>query len=584
MERRRLILSAVAVCLIAAITYFVFVPSRADELFINGHIYTLDADNTVAEAIAVRGDRIVGVGSSGSIVRKFKAPATVDLGGKTVLPGFIDSHAHFLSLGLARLTLDLSGAQSEREAAERVAQGAARAAPGKWIRGRGWDQNRWPTKRFPVRQSLDRVSPQNPVFLSRVDGHAAWVNSMALGLGGVTKSTPDPPGGRIERDPNGNPTGVLIDNAQELVRSQLPGMTDEDAAEAIHLAIQEFVSDGLTEVHDMGVDSNEIRVYKHLIDRNEFPFRVYAAIGGVGGTWDEISQKGPIIGYGGNRLTIRSLKLYVDGALGSRGAALIEPYNDDPGNRGLTVTSEEVLRRAVDEALARGFQVCTHAIGDRANNIILNVYENALKNHPTPDARLRVEHAQILEPDDIPRFKKLGVIPSMQPTHCTSDMYWAESRLGPSRIRGAYAWRSLLRTGVFICGGSDCPVEDPNPILGIYAACTRQDKFGKPRNASDVAAGFQLSREGITDSTAFQNGWYESQRMTRDEAVRCFTIWAARGAFEESVKGSLENGKLADFVVLSSDVMTVPAVELLSTVVEKTVIGGAVVYTREAQP
>ncbi|MBI3789074.1 MAG: amidohydrolase family protein, partial [Ignavibacteriales bacterium] len=275
---------------------------------------------------------------------------------------------------------------------------------------------------------------------------------------------------------------------------------------------------------------------------------------------------------------VRAIKLYIDGALGSRGAALLEPYSDDPGNRGLTVTSEEALRKTIDEALLNGFQVLTHAIGDRGNNIVLNTYEAALKAHSVNDHRLRVEHAQVLYANDISRFKQLGVIPSMQPTHCTSDMYWAEARLGPTRVLGAYAWRSLLETGVIIAGGSDFPVEHANPMFGIYAAVTRQDQQGKPRNAEDVRTDFQLSQEGIKDPSAFDGGWYVSQKMTREEAIRSFTSWAAYAGFQENLLGSLEKGKLADFIILNKDIMTIQPSEIFNTVVERTFVGGKEVY------
>ncbi|MEK7749211.1 MAG: amidohydrolase family protein, partial [Bacteroidota bacterium] len=278
-----------------------------------------------------------------------------------------------------------------------------------------------------------------------------------------------------------------------------------------------------------------------------------------------------------------ALKLYIDGALGSRGAALIEPYSDDPDNRGLTMSSDEDLTKAVEDALTHGFQVCTHAIGDRGNNIVLNVYEAALKRHSVPDHRLRVEHAQVLERGDIPRFKQLGVLPSMQPTHCTSDMYWAEARLGARRVRGAYAWRSLLQTGVVIPGGSDFPVEDPNPLLGIYAAVTRRDRQGRPLSAEQVRAQFQLSPDGLADSTVFNDGWYGNEKMTREEAVKSFTRWAAFAEFAERLKGSLEKGRLADFVVFSDDVMKVPAKDLPGISVEMTVVGGETVYRKAGQ-
>jgi predicted amidohydrolase YtcJ len=573
----------------AVCTYIFFrvVPEPADVLYVNGRIYMLDAGMHVAEALAVRGGRILAVGSQADLERRVRAKETVDLGGKTVFPGFIDAHAHLLSLGVSMLTVDLVGLSSEAEIAGRVQERVRKSEPGQWVRGRGWDQNLWSTKRFPTHEALDRVSPNNPVILVRIDGHAIWVNKKALELAGVSKQTPDTTGGKIMRDAAGNPTGVFVDNAIDLVSRILPPPTPEESEEAITLAVKECLKYGIVCMDDMGVDKKGIELYKSLIDRKEFPFRVYVAIEGPGKTWDEYvgnppfkTGKGPLIGYGDNRLWVRALKLYVDGALGSRGAALLEPYSDDPGNRGLTVSDEKTLRQSVDEALTHGFQVCTHAIGDRANKIILDVYEAALKAHPVPDARLRDEHAQVLALDDIPRFKQLGVIPSMQPTHCTSDMYWAEARLGPTRILGAYAWRSLLNTGVIIAGGSDFPVESPNPLLGIYAAVTRQDQFGRPRNAQDVRTYFELSAEGIRDTAAFENGWYASQKMTREEALRAFTTWAAFAGFQERLLGSLEKGKLADFVVLSKDIMTIDPKEILSTHVERTIVGGKQVYAR----
>ncbi|MGB2869199.1 MAG: amidohydrolase [Bacteroidota bacterium] len=578
MSQPRLFIAFVIAVVLATIWFIEYVPQEADALYVNGRMYTLDAENDVVEAMAVRGDRIVGVGSTAEIQKHFRSKTILDLQGKTVLPGLIDAHTHVLSLGIARITVDLLGSASEKDAASRVKERVSKTRPGYWVRGRGWDQNLWASGKFPTHTALDNVSPENPVYLVRVDGHACWVNKKAMDIAQISKSTEDPPGGRIIRDAAGNPTGVFIDAATVLVRKFLPPLNDEEAVEAIRLATQECVQYGLTSVQDMGVDLQEIEAYKRLIGEDQLPLRVYAAIGGTGETWDGTKKQGMLIGYGHNHLTVRTLKMYIDGALGSRGAALIEPYSDDSSNRGLTVTSEEDLKSAVRDALEHGFQVCTHAIGDRGNNIVLNVYEAVLKEHPAKDHRLRVEHAQVLDPADIPRFKQLGVIPSMQPTHCTSDMRWAEARLGPKRIRGAYAWRSLLNTGVVIPGGSDFPVEHPNPIFGIYAACTRQDKEGRPRNAADVAATFQLSEKGITDSSAFDGGWYAAEKMTREEALRSFTAWAAWGAFEEHLKGSLEKGKLADFVVFSSDVMKVAPGDLLKTVVERTVVGGREVY------
>lgn len=573
---------------VIAIAFFLLLfnrlfPSPADTLYVNGVIYTLDEQNSVVEAMAVRGAKIVGLGSRPTLEEQFKPRSIVDLGGKPVLPGLIDAHAHVMSLGVARITVDLVGTGSEGEIAQRVRRRAENVEEGVWIRGRGWDQNDWPIKRFPAHEILDKAAPKNPVYLTRVDGHAAWVNQQALEIAGVTKETEDPPGGKILRHGKGNPSGVLIDRAMRLVLEILPALSDAEAAEALDLAVKECARYGLTTVHDMGVDEKDISLYKKFVDEGRMPIRIYAAIGGAGETWTLYMNSGPLSGYGDNRLNVRSIKLYIDGALGSRGAALIEPYSDDPMNRGLTVSSEEELRKAVGQALENGFQVCTHAIGDRGNNIVLNVYEDALKAHPVDDHRLRIEHAQVLASGDIPRFKQMGVVPSMQETHCTSDMYWAEARLGPSRVRGAYAWRSLRETGIIIAGGSDFPVEHPNPLYGIYAGITRQDHEGRPANVADVRKYFQLSTEGVTDASAFEGGWYSAQKLTREEAIRSFTSWAAWSGFEEDLKGSLEEGKLADFVVLSHDIMKVPAQEILRTVVEMTVVGGKVVH-RQGQP
>lgn len=580
MRKRVLIPSLIGLVALAIFLYVWFVPSPADLLVVGGRVLTMDEGSTVVEAFAVRGGRIVGTGSTASIRRRYSAPSDIDLGGKMVLPGLIDSHAHFASLGIARLTVDLLGSPTPEEAAARVEDRVRRSTPGQWIRGRGWDQNLWSTKQFPHHRVLDRVAPENPVMLGRVDGHALWVNKRALQIAGISRKTPDPPGGRIVRDANGEPTGVLVDNAELLMAAVVPPPTQQELEEAMLVAQQECLSLGLTGVHDMGIDTMDLDAYRSLIDSDRLHIRIYAAVGGPGVLWDRFKQTGPIIGYGSDRLTVRAIKLYADGALGSRGAALIEPYSDDPSNRGLTVTSEKELSATVSEAIAHGFQVCTHAIGDRANNIILNVYEKALKAAGPGDRRLRVEHAQVLHPDDIGRFAALGVIPAMQPSHCTSDMYWAEARLGPQRVRGAYAWRSLLSTGVIIPCGSDFPVELPNPLLGVYAAVTRRDAAGRPHSAADLADGFELSSAGVVDTNAFEDGWYGREHMTLDEVLRGYTIWAARAAFEENVKGSLEDGKLADFVIISSALTENAPSDILTTRVESTYVGGRRVYSR----
>ncbi|MBI5463931.1 MAG: amidohydrolase [Ignavibacteriales bacterium] len=580
MKPYRIFLFLAFAIIVAVYLFLEFIPQKADTIFVNANIRTMDAKTPSAQAMAVRGDRIVGIGTNDDVRRKFRSSSVVDLEKRTVFPGLIDAHAHLLSLGLARMTVDLLGARTEEEAASRAKEKIANSAPGQWIRGRGWDQNPWPGKKFPSHRSLDKFSKNNPIVFSRVDGHALWVNSRAMEMAGVTKDTKEPEGGKIIRDGRGYPTGVFVDNAKELITQVIPLLSESEAREAVSIASQECLGLGLTTVHDMGVDTFEIALYKKMIDTGELNLRIYAAIGGAGETWNEYKMSGPLVGYGRNHLTVRAMKLYVDGALGSRGAALIEPYSDDPTNRGLTVTSEKEFQSLTDEALAHGFQVCTHAIGDRGNHMALDAYEKAMRVFKHSDLRLRVEHAQVLSPEDIPRFRRLEVIPSMQPTHCTSDMYWAEARLGSKRVRGAYAWRSLRNTGVIIPGGSDFPVEQPNPILGIYAACTRQDLQGKPRNASDAAQQFQLSPDGIADSTDFEGGWYVKERMTRDEALSSFTTWAAFAGFEEAIKGSLSRGKLADFIILSQDIGRVPNGELPSTVVLETYVGGKRVYRK----
>ena len=581
MHRQKILFLTFLILALLFTLLFLEMPDQtADTLYFNANVYAMDADGTRAEAIAVKGERILGVGTTEELQKRFTVKESVDLEGKTILPGFIDAHAHLLSLGFSRMTLDLVGTSSEVQVAALIQEQVNRSSPEQWIRGRGWDQNLWPSKRFPTYEVLDRVSGDHPVYLERIDGHAAWVNVRAMELAGITDKTEDPPGGKIIRDARGNPTGVFIDAAMGLVTRSMPPASEKELEQALSIAVKECLQYGITCVHDMGAGLAEIQLYQRMIDRGEFPFRVVVAIDGPGETWEHFLANGPIHDYGEGRLSVRAIKMYIDGALGSRGAALVEPYSDDPTNRGLTLTTEDDLKKVVDQALSRGFQVCTHAIGDRGNTIVLDAYESALKANKEGDHRLRLEHVQVLFPGDIPRFRQLGVIPSMQPTHCTSDMFWAEARLGPSRVRWAYAWQSILSTGVMIAGGSDFPVENPNPLLGLYAAITRQDQRGVPANAGEVKKYFQLSKEGIQDPAAFEGGWYHKEKMTREQAVRAFTSWAAFAGFQEKSVGSLEEGKLADFIVLSDDVLTINPQEILTAVVERTVLAGKEVYRR----
>jgi predicted amidohydrolase YtcJ len=543
----------------------------ADTVLVNATIYTVNPRVPVVQAMAVRGDRIVYVGDDEGAM-KLKGPKTevMDLGGKTVLPGFIDAHGHFIALGESLRHLSFVGITSYEEIVALSQKKVAETPKDEWILGWGWDQTRWPVKAFPDHHSLSVVSPSNPVWLTRVDGHAGLANAVAMRIAGITKDTPDPQGGKIVRDPKtGEPTGVFIDNAMSLVERHIPPLTRDQIKRAALLAIQKCLADGLTGVHDAGVGFEILDAYKELIDEGDFDFRIYAMIMTSGVPADPSGKapatsriesylkSGPkLIGYGGNRLTVRSIKMVADGALGSRGAAMLEPYSDDPDNRGLMVTSPEAMYFWAKRATDGGFQVNTHAIGDRASRVWLDVVERLERENPkVNELRLRDEHAQIIALSDLPRFARLHVTPSMQPTHCTSDMRWAEQRVGPERIKGAYAWQALLKTGVRIPAGSDFPVEDPNPLWGFYSAITRQDHEGWPAG-----------------------GWRPQERMTREEALRAFTLDAAYAAFEENIKGSIEVGKLADFVVLSQDIMKIEPRLLLVTEVEKTFLGGKLVY------
>ncbi len=536
-------------------------PRRAAILLVNGRIYTLNSEKPRVEALAIVEDRVAGLGSTKEMTDRFAADTVIDLGGRAAYPGFIDAHAHVESIGASLLTLNLAG-KSLAGITALVRDAAQRVRPGQWIRRRGWDQNLWETKSFPSHRDLDRIAPGVPVYLVRVDGHAVWVSGKVLELAKITRSTPDPRGGRIVRDNRGEPTGVFVDNAVDLLAGLLPEPSREERTEAVQKAIQECAARGITEVQDMGADLERIEIYKSLASRGELPIRIYVALEGSDRkAVEKYLLSGPEIGLYGGRLTIRAIKLYADGALGSRGAALIEPYSDDPGNRGLTITDADELELAAGRAIEKGFQLCVHAIGDRANSIVLSAFEKAFKTRQIKglEKRFRIEHAQVLAPQDIPRFSSIGVIPSMQPVHCTSDMSWVIDRLGTERAKGAYAWKSLIRAGSIIPGGSDAPVEDPSVVSNFYAAVTRQHSDGTP-----------------------PEGWHADERMSREEALRCFTIWASFAAFQDSVKGSLEPGKWADISILTDDVMTVDVRKIPEILVDMTVVGGKIVFARQA--
>lgn len=530
----------------------------ADLIVTNARIYTVDDARPLAEAMAVRDGRILFVGSNRG-AQSFAGPRSnrLDLRGQTVIPGMVDAHAHLVSLGTALRTIDLVGTRSYDEIVQKVVEHARSVPAGEWIRGRGWDQNDWADTRFPTHEALSRAVPDHPVYLTRVDGHAALVNAKALELAKIDANTHDPEGGRLLRDGGGNPTGVLIDRAQGLVTEVIPARSPGEVRDAILAAVAEANRWGLTGIHDAGVDAGVIDQYEELARQGRYNIRNYVMIASDDATLERYFARGPQGGLHDGRIWIRAIKITADGALGSRGAALLEPYADDPGNVGLITTPFERVREVAIRALRRGFQLNVHAIGDRANRMVLDAFASALEEVPKADHRFRIEHAQVLHFQDIPRFAELDVIPSMQGSHQTSDMYWAMDRLGWTRVHGAYAWRSLLNTGVIIPNGSDFPVESPNPLISFKAFVTRQDEQGWPAG-----------------------GWFANERTTREEALKSMTVWPARAAFMEDVSGTLTPGKYADFVVLDQDIMTVAPERILDTRVVMTVLGGMIVYRR----
>ena len=528
----------------------------ADLVVTNGRIYTADATRPVVDAMAIRGGRVVFVGDrAGAMALTGASTQVLDLDGLTVIPGMTDAHAHVLGLGQSLRNVDLVGTTSYDAVVARVVERAKQTPKGEWIIGRGWDQNDWGDTRWPSHEALSRAVPDHPVYLERVDGHAAVVNALAMQRAGLTRATKDPSGGQIIRDARGEPIGVLVDNAQGLVERSIPAATRAQVKGMIAAAITEMHRWGLTGVHDAGASAQTLELYEELGREGALDMRLYAMISDHAPTLEAWFRRGPQSGLFDGRLWVRSIKLYQDGALGSRGAALLEPYSDDASTSGLLVSAPAHIREVADRALVAGFQVNTHAIGDRGNRLVLDAYQGALAARPTADHRFRVEHAQILHSDDIPRFAALGVIPSMQASHQTSDMYWAGNRLGETRLRGAYAWRSLLETGTIIPNGSDFPVEYVDPLISFKASVSRQDAKGWP-----------------------VGGWFPEQRMTREEALKSMTIWPAYAAFQERELGSLTPGKHADFVVLDQDLLRIPDAMLPQVRVRSTWFAGRKVY------
>jgi len=533
---------------------------KADLVLRGGKIVTLSPDRPVAEALAATGERITGVGTTAEI-DDFVGPETrvIELGGALAIPGFIDSHAHLMGLGFSQMRLDLTGTRSSSEIARMVrleAERSAEADESGWILGGGWDQNDWREKEFPTAAMLDHVVSDRAVFLTRVDGHAGWANSEAMAEAGIGKETPDPEGGEIIRDDQGNPTGIFVDRATDLITDRIREPTEAERWRAFHIAQDACLRAGITSLHDAGVGARDIELYREALARGELRLSLYVMLdGGDPELLARFFSHQPEISP---RLTIRSVKLVADGALGSRGAALLEDYSDRPEWRGLTLLSGEDIFRVADRALFAGYQVNVHAIGDQANRSVLDAFQRAFDEQGgAGDPRFRIEHGQILDELDIPRFAQLGVIASMQGVHGTSDMPWAIDRIAEERAaEGAYAWQKLLLSGARIANGTDAPVESISALENFYASITRQDKNGKPAE-----------------------GWFPDQRMSREQALRSYTLDAAYAAFEDQDKGSLELGKLADITVLSKDILTIEPLQILDTEVLYTVVGGEVVYS-----
>lgn len=540
----------------------------------NGNIYTVDENNMKAEAIAILGDRILDVGTSADM-EKYKGENTkiIDLKGKTLTPGFIEGHGHFMGLGYNELNLDLMDVKSYDELVERVEEAVANAKPGEWIVGRGWHQSKWDNtnekmiKGFQTHDKLSAVSPDNPVYLRHASGHAGMANTKAMEIAGVLQMSKENlteeevEGGEVIRDELGNPTGIFNERAMTLITKNIPENTEERDRQALQLAIEASWRNGITSFHDAGVGREIIDLYKKYKEEGKLGVRLYVMLTGFDKELlAEWYEKGPEIDTMDNLLTIRSVKLNCDGALGSRGAWLLDEYTDRPGHFGMPTLPMEFVAETSKDGLEHGFQVCAHAIGDRANKEILDRYENAFKeNGNVGDVRYRIEHAQHLHPDDIPRFGELKVIPAMQAVHMSSDRPWAIDRLGEKRIvEGAYMWQALIQSGAVLVNGTDVPVEPVDPLASFYASVSRKTLAGTP-----------------------EGGYEPEQKLTREQALKSYTWNAAYGAFEENVKGSIEKGKLADFTVFSDDIMTIPENDILTTKVAMTIVGGEVVYENE---
>jgi len=535
--------------------------AQADTIIDHANGYTLNAAGTLQRFTSLAFDdlgRIVAVGAERETALRLPKAEHIDAQGKTLLPGLIDAHGHVFELGEIASGVELFSATSLGGAVRAVAEFGRAHPKHAWLVGFGWNQEVWKLGRFPTAAELDAVVGDRPVLLHRVDGHAIWVNTKALEMAGITKETPDPKGGRIERDASGKPSGVLVDAAMELVDKVVPLPTPVEARARLDNALLALAKVGLTSVHDAGIRVVQDDLYRDYADHGKLTTRVYAMIGDTTADFDELSKEGPLKSYGNDVYALAAVKLYSDGALGSRGAALLAPYSDMPSTSGLLFYPNSEMLAKMNKAMKAGYQVNIHAIGDAGNRQILDAYAQLIPKYNNVELRHRIEHAQVVALEDIPRFKALGVIPSMQPTHATSDQNMAEQRVGHERIKGAYAWRTFLDQGSRIACGSDFPVESPNPFEGLHAAVTRQNNAGVPAG-----------------------GWYKNQAMTLTEAFRCFTLDAAYAAHQENVIGTLEPGKWADFILIDRDLFKVPAEQIGKTQVLQTWMGGKRVYKKE---
>jgi len=531
---------------------------QADRIFTNGHIITMNEDMPEAEAFAVKEGFITAVGTNAEIREAYPLAEELDLGGKDVMPGIIESHGHMLNLGRIKMRIDLQGVNDPREVIQKLRDRVAETTPGEWIEGWGWDDGAWKEQMTAISHELSTVSPENPVWFAGLHGYNGWANAKALELARITKDTPNPEGGKIYKDHGtGEPTGILANAAQGMVTRLMPALTVDQRDKAFEIAGEELLKNGLTSVHDARITNKDLDALRSLKAKKKLKVRYYVMLDCTDKELIEpYLQNGPEIDPE-NWLTIRCLKIFQDGSLGTRSALMLEPYSDAPDVLGVSTTSQEEIEQLTIRALQAGMQVATHAIGDRSNRITLNAYEAAIKAVPgAKDHRLRIEHAQVVVPEDIPRFRELDIVTSMQPPHATSDMPWAEDRVGPERIKGAYAWRSFLDAGVHVPLNSDFPGETLNPFYGMYAAETRQTPEGKP-----------------------EGGWYPEQCLTREEVLYAYTMESAYSGFEEHIKGQIVPGMLADFIVLSDNILIIPSIALLSLKVERTYIGGQLVYS-----